>query len=354
MEQPKRSQQQDDERQEESVVKHGQNQSENHDDAQSADDIPPPLGSGRPQNFPINDFQNESISSKENSLDSPSVSAAVGSEDSEEVPQEPKSFQRSSSPAVMQRNKNASYDKVGDEGINNMHRFSLYETSARFYLVGHDALDEQFRVLKIDRTAAPGHLNLFEDDIIYNKREIDQLLIAIEEGNKNAGGMKLKCTSWGLLGFIRFTEAYYMLLITKRAQVAMMGGHYVYQIEATDLIPLTTGSTSRFQRDRNPEEARYLSILANLDLTKSFYFSYSYNITRTLQRNIIRERKAISNNLRKAPDDFNEMFVWNHHLLEPARKVLKNTYDWCVPIIHGFIEQACESILISLILSAQR
>jgi hypothetical protein len=351
MERPNPSPQEDDEHGGEPAAKQGQPQSGNHEDIQSVNDIPPPLGRGRPQNFPVYDFRSESISSKENSLNSPSVSAVIGSEDSDEIPLEPKSFQRSSSPAVMQRNKNAVYDKVGEEGVNNMHRFTLYETSARFYLIGQDALEKQYRVLKIDRTSAPGHLNIFEDDIVYNKREMNQLLNAIEEGNKNAGGMKLKCTSWGLLGFIRFTEAYYMLLITKRAQVAMMGGHYVYQVEATDLIPLTTGSTSRFQRDRNPEEARYLSILANFDLTKSFYYSYSYNITRTLQNNIIRERTAISENLRKAPDDFNEMFVWNHHLLEPARKALKNTYDWCIPIIHGYIEQACESILISHIVS---
>jgi hypothetical protein len=316
-----------------------QKHTESHGEVQNANDIPPPSGTGRLQDFPVNDFQNDSASSKENSQDSPSISAVVGSD--EEVPQEPKSFQRSSSPSVMQRNKNAVYDKVGEEGVNNMHRFTLYETSTRFYLIGQDAMETHFRVLKIDRTAPPGHLNVFEDDIVYNKREMNQLLNAIEEGNKNAGGMKLKCTSWGLLGFIRFTEAYYMLLITKRAQVAMMGGHYVYQVEATDLIPLTTGSTSRFQRDRNPEEARYLSILANLDLTKSFYFSYSYNITRTLQMNIIRERTALSENKRNAPDDFNEMFVWNHHLLEPARKALKHTYDWCIPIIHGYIEQTC-------------
>jgi hypothetical protein len=340
----------EDEHGKEAVDTHEQKHTGSHGDVQNLDDIPPPSGTARPQDFPVNDFQIDSGSSKENSVDSPSISAIVGSD--EEISQEPKSFQRSSSPSATQRNKNAVYDKVGEEGVNNMHRFTLYETSARFYLVGQDATDKHFRVLKIDRTAAPGHLNVFEDDIVYSKRKMNQLLNTIEEGNKNAGGMKLKCTSWGLLGFIRFTEAYYMLLITKRGQVAMMGGHYVYQVEATELIPLTTGSTSRFQRDRNPEEARYLGILANLDLTKSFYYSYSYNITRTLQTNIIRERTALGENLRKAPDDFNEMFVWNHHLLEPAKKALKNTYDWCIPIIHGYIEQACEYICTSILLQS--
>jgi hypothetical protein len=152
--------------------------------------------------------------------------------------------------------------------------------------------------------------------------------------------MKLKCSAWGLLGFIRFTEAYYMLLVTKRAQVAMIGGHYIYQVDGTEMIPLTTGSTSRFQKDRNPEEVRFLSILNNLDLTRSFYFSYSYNITRSLQQNIIRERDALNEGRRRAPPDFQDMFVWNHYLLDPARTALKNVYDWCHPIIHGYIDQS--------------
>ena len=169
---------------------------------------------------------------------------------------------------------------------------------------------------------------------------MNQLLNAIDDGNKGTGGMKLKCSAWGLLGFVRFTEAYYMLLITKRSQVAMIGGHYVYQVDGTELIPLTTGSTSRFQKDRNPEEARFLGILNNMDLAKSFYFSYNYNITRSLQQNIIRERTALSEGLRKSKPDFQDMFVWNHFLLQPAGAALKNVYDWCHPIIHGYIGQS--------------
>lgn len=262
--------------------------------------------------------------------------------DDGEDPAEPESFPRSSSPGAMQRNKNPAYAKVGEDGITKMHKFSLYETSTRFYLVGADALDRQFRVLKIDRTAPPGHLNIFEDDIVYDKREMNQLLNAIDDGNKGAGGMKLKCSSWGLLGFIRFTEAYYMLLITKRAQVAIIGGHYIYQVEGTELVPLTTGSSSRFQRDRNAEEARFLGILNNLDLTKSFYFSYTYNITRTLQHNIIHARKALNRGIYKPENNFNDMFLWNHHLLEPAKTAIKTTHDWCLPVIHGFIDQSCK------------
>ena len=255
---------------------------------------------------------------------------------------EPKSFERIKSGITMHKSKGAVYAKVGEEGINRMHKFSLYETVTRFYLVGADLMDQRFRVLKVDRTAPPNQLNLFEDEIVYNKTDMNQLLNTIDDGNKGTGGMKLKCSSWGILGFIRFTECYYMVLITKRKHVAMLGGHYIHQIDGTELIPLTTGSLSKFQQNRNADESRYLAIFGALDLSRSFYFSYSYNITRTLQRNIIRGKLLTGARRFRPSEDINDMFVWNHHLLHPALEALKCPYDWCHPIIHGFIDQKCK------------
>lgn len=314
---------------------------EQRDDAQLPPvTLDPGLASDRAPTIvpPVNEFlPADSIAEKDRKSHDASP---VNLDEGDEEPAEPKSFERSNSPAQMLRSRAVAYEKVGEDGINKMHKFTLYETSHRFYLVGADVLDMHFRILKIDRTAPPGHLNIFEDDNVYDRKDMNQLLNTIDEGNKGSGGLKLKCVAWGLLGFIRFTEAYYMLVITKRTAVAMLGGHYIYQVDGTEMIPLTTGPTSRFAKDRNPEEARFLSILNNLDLTRSFYFSYAYNITRSLQQNIIREREALNQGHQFPKADFQEMFVWNHYLLEPARSALKNTYDWCLPIIHGFIDQS--------------
>ncbi|KAK5117359.1 hypothetical protein LTR62_005976 [Meristemomyces frigidus] len=219
------------------------------------------------------------------------------------------------------------------------YKFTLYETNARYWITGADVTDKFFRLLRIDRTSPPGQITLFEDETIYDRKQMNEVLTSIDEGNRATGGLRLKYVYFGLLGFIRFTEAYYMLLITKRQQAAMIGGHYVYQIEGTELVPLTTGASSRFTRDRNPEELRYLGILSNLDLNKHFYFSYAYDITHSLQHNIIAQRSAIAAGRHNPEPDFNAMFVWNHHLLKPATEVLKHPFDWCLPIIHGFIDQ---------------
>ncbi|CAN8102565.1 unnamed protein product [Discula destructiva] len=240
-------------------------------------------------------------------------------------------------------------EDVGGEGrprrrlIHKMHKFSLYETASRYYIVGGDVTEKRYRILKIERTVDDSDLNITDDKIVYSQREMNQLLDTIDDGNKGIGGIRLKCTTWGLLGFVKFTGPYYMQLITKRSIVAMVGGHYIYQIEGTELIPLTP---AKYRTDqRNTEESRFLTILNNLDLTRSFYYSYSYDISRTLQHNITKERIALNKGLPfSMDDDLNTMFVWNSHLLQPAVDALKDPFDWCRPIIHGYVDQASVSI----------
>jgi hypothetical protein len=221
----------------------------------------------------------------------------------------------------------------------NMHKYTLYETSTRFYLVGADVMDFKHRLLKIDRTVPTGELGLSEDEIVYTKSEMNELLNAIDDGNKGSGGLQLRSNMWGLLGFIRFTGDYYMLLITKRSQVAMLGGHYIYQVDGTELVSL---AMHRSKVDRHPEEARFVSILKELDLSRSFYFSYSYDVTNTLQQNMMHDRQhlGVENPAFTPRMHYNKMFIWNHYLLGSPASLLKTPYEWCLPIIHGFVDQA--------------
>ncbi|KAK5998146.1 Polyphosphoinositide phosphatase [Cladobotryum mycophilum] len=289
----------------------------------------------------------------------PNLSGGKGREpedDKEDEPAVAKPFARKSSPDSATRTQDAGATATnedgtyvdGDEAIGRpfykMHKFSLYETASRYYLVGVDVSEKRYRILKIDRTTEGAELNMTDDKILYSLKEVNQLLDTIDDGNRGTGGVKLRCTTWGLLGFIKFTGPYYMLLITKKSTVAMIGGHYINQVEGTELIPLTPGRSKSDARN-NPEEQRFLAILNTLDLTKSFYYSYSYDITRTMQHNISRERAALANGTLPQPhENFNSMFVWNNYLLQPAAKVLQDPYDWCRPIIHGYIDQAALSI----------
>ena len=270
--------------------------------------------------------------------------------ENDEDPDVATSFERGSWPNTTRKSEEQYLESGWEDGFEKrVQKLSVYETATRFYIVGADMSDTRFRILKIDREVED--LSITEDDIVYTKGEMSQLLDAIDDGNKSSGGLKVNCNALALLGFIRFTGAYYMLLVTKRSQVALLGGHYVYQVDDTALIPLTTSISSRAkQPDKNPDEARYISILNNLDLSRSFYFSYRYDITNTLQSNICGARKFYQDGIPKRPEhNYNTMFVWNHHLLEPAVARLKNPYDWCLPIVHGYVNQAKISVYGNLV-----
>ena len=136
-----------------------------------------------------------------------------------------------------------------------------------------------------------------------------------------------------------------MSIVSRRSHVAVVGGHYIDKIDKTEMIQLTTSVLAKAKTEKYLEEARLLGIFSAVDLSKGFYFSRSYDITRTLQHNIIRERQAINKGLNIPSDpDHNDMFIWNHHLLEAARKHLQKPFDWCLAITHGYIDQSALSI----------
>lgn len=154
----------------------------------------------------------------------------------------------------------------------------------------------------------------------------------INTGNKSTGGLKRIGVYAGIFGFIKFLEYYYandrgsfIILITKKSPVALLGGRYIYHIDDTQIYRISNHNP---KTETKLDEARYEQIFSQVDIHKNFYYSYHYDISRTLQQNLSSPR-----------DDFNPntMFVWNDNLtkimygLEPC---------WKIPIIHGFVDQS--------------
>lgn len=235
-----------------------------------------------------------------------------------------------------------------------LQKFTIYNSLNTMYIVGSNAKESLFRVMEINKDAEDEtNLTIIEDkNYFYTRKDMVEL---INELNKSVEGNLRKITQgYGLLGLIKFTKGYYLSIITKRSRVAIIGGHFIYHVDETKLVPLDIN----YRRpDKYSDEERLLSIFKYLDLGKTFYFSYAYDITNTLQTNFVRHKKFATEYQYKRektesgiPDQFdnfnhNERFVWNRLLLRP---ILENpdiaTYEWFQPIIHGFIDQANISI----------
>jgi hypothetical protein len=196
----------------------------------------------------------------------------------------------------------------------------------------------------------------------------------------------------GIVGFVRFVKGYYAIFITQRREQANFNGNPVYGIDETEMLPLfqdkmemevmsakneSTGNSrtspffgngllgqmwSSIQRKVNPSqedmaESRYLGYFNFVDLSKDFFFSYTYDLTRSLQDNM-----TIAKTSPPAPCD--DRFMWNHFLSSEFDDFLSQsdksgTYspNWTIPVIYGCCKQQVCSIfgrLISIALIARR
>ena len=301
-----------------------------------------------------------------------------------------------------------------DPYLGKLERYELFCTNQAYYLVGCDKLNTSYRVLKMDRTLIerpletsgppsqqPTQLNasasnssdtqavadathnskptlrplsefLTEDPNVYTQEEIHDMLDMIHDGNRlrregsvaeggQDGGLKPIVKAYGIVGFIRFLDCYYLTLITRRAKVGSIGGNGVYNIRNTETFPIkpaerVPGSTSDMDVHADPSsvllnmwnrgkrsvglgltnreiaELRYQGLYQVVDLTKNFFFSYTYDLTRSLQENFL------SNTSKPfPPPPFKDMFAWNYFLTRELEACCDSmsSFHWVMPIIHG-------------------
>lgn len=213
---------------------------------------------------------------------------------------------------------------------------------------------------------------LTEDPNVYTQEEIHDMLDMIHDGNRlrregsvadgggQDGGLKPIVKAYGIVGFIRFLDCYYLTLITRRAKVGSIGGNGIYNIKNTETFPIKpaerVGTASDMDIHADPSsvllnmwnrgkrsvglgltnreiaELRYQGLYQVVDLTKNFYFSYTYDLTRSLQENFL------SNTSKPfPPPPFKDMFCWNYFLTRELEGCCHSmsSFHWVMPIIHG-------------------
>ncbi|GIY70231.1 phosphatidylinositol-3-phosphatase SAC1 [Caerostris darwini] len=152
---------------------------------------------------------------------------------------------------------------------------------------------------------------------------------------RNQGQIPPSATSQsicGVMGTINLIGGPYLIVITKKANVGAINGQSIWRIEDTDVIPYARTmlhlTDEQVQYNKN-----YISMVYAVLKTPHFYFSYTYDISHSLQR------------LHNTSPDFVQMplfqradqkFIWNSHIMRDflAQQELQNYW---LPVIHGFI-----------------
>jgi hypothetical protein len=108
----------------------------------------------------------------------------------------------------------------------------------------------------------------------------------------------------------------------------------------------------------------------SVDMSKNFYFSYTYDITATLQQNLTQTRRSSLRTEAGAPIPYNDRFAWNHHMMIPlvdrkytddASSIVgenvssteslprRQTSQWILPLMHGHVDQASKHFVPTLL-----
>lgn len=139
-------------------------------------------------------------------------------------------------------------------------------------------------------------------------------------------------TIFGILGKIRLLAGYYLIVITERTRMGPMLGHDIWRIDNIELVPFPKAFLHINQKQEEVNKI-YVSMLKSVFSIPDFYYSYTYDITHTLQRLHNTTPDFLSIPIFKRADS---RFMWNAYLLEEFC-IIPDLHKFCVPIIHGFV-----------------
>ncbi|GAB7358529.1 hypothetical protein MBLNU230_g2592t1 [Neophaeotheca triangularis] len=158
------------------------------------------------------------------------------------------------------------------------------------------------------------------------------------------GGFRVSSIA-GILGIIKLRLDSYVIVITKSKPMGRIKGHQIYKVISTEFMPL------RERRISDPDEEVYLEYLEKLMKTGPMYFSYSFDMTNTFQR---QAQSDPNEPLWMRADD---RFYWNRFVSSPliefregkAGKRMSGTAQpsvdpYILPVMYGMMSITSTSI----------
>lgn len=191
----------------------------------------------------------------------------------------------------------------------------LYITPEKFYL---EPLGKIFgKVLEIDRMSQD---------------------ISLQVNSGQIPSSASRKTIYGVLGVIHLIAGPYLVVVTGRTKVGFINSQEVWKLDSAELIcyprTLTHLSDTQVNMDRE-----YQNMVNHVLSTPGLYFSYSYDLTHSLQRLHSNSPQFLKTPMYIRAD---QRFLWNGHLLKQFC-VSPDCSNFALPLLHGFISinQCC-------------
>ncbi|CAG8452119.1 9829_t:CDS:10 [Funneliformis caledonium] len=129
-------------------------------------------------------------------------------------------------------------------------------------------------------------------------------------------------TIYGVLGIINLLAGEYLIVITGRERIGRLGKHDIFHANQFRILPFAKNN-NRLSEAQAQDEQRYLSLVESHLRSGTYYFSYTYNLTHTLQR------QAQLGDLATKPlwQRADERFFWNRYLQAKLIDITTNNPD---------------------------
>lgn len=132
---------------------------------------------------------------------------------------------------------------------------------------------------------------------------------------------------FGIFGLIQLPSSSYLILITKAIHVCRIKDSFIYMIQDIEFRPFNsiTPTSPSYLSDQQT-----ISSLRSLIKTSSFYFSYTYDLTLSLQK------IAESGKNKSIYERSDEKYYWNKHLSEGFIKA--DASEFTLIVVNGFVK----------------
>lgn len=187
-----------------------------------------------------------------------------------------------------------------------------------------------------------------------NTLRIDRVSGAMERTKEFVDPMSCSMQySYALVGMISLLRGSYLVTVSEASTVGFIQGKEILTAEEIRLIPISPRTLEEDLKTPTTRqtEAKFLVLVNDLFKRYKFYFSYSWDLTNTFQRQIDKMKSGTF--LTPIWKRVDKRFVWNFNLCEQF--LSQDLSEWIFPMVCGLVEiqklciqdQAFDFILIS-------
>ncbi|OZJ01528.1 hypothetical protein BZG36_05488, partial [Bifiguratus adelaidae] len=143
---------------------------------------------------------------------------------------------------------------------------------------------------------------------------------------------------YGLFGLIQLQCGEYLVVITNRVRITELSGNIIYRPTSFRILPLPRNLHALSERQRNDEQT-YVRLLEDHLRNNTFYVSYTYDLTHSLQRQLSFGPQRMKPMWERA----DERFFWNRFmcrkLIDGNNLIEGHDYsDFILPVVQGFMD----------------